>query len=60
MACTWFQPKDGVSVPCTCYWVEADLCSACVTPANGLTSDAPAPPPEPLLFDAAGRPTVYR
>jgi hypothetical protein len=34
---------DGASV---CSWVERDLCSACVE----------APPPAPLLFDAAGRP----
>lgn len=29
-----------------CYWVEADLCSACVQP----------PPPPPLLYGADGRP----
>jgi hypothetical protein len=29
----------------TCYWVESDLCSACVEH-----------PPPPLLYDAQGRP----
>lgn len=55
-ACTWFEIRDGRHVQCACWWVEPDLCSECVVPAEGPE----LPPPEPLLVDAAGRPLVFR
>ena len=55
-ACTWFEVMgDGRTERFACYWVKPDLCSECA-PA---TRQAPAEP-QPLLYDAAGAPLVFK
>ena len=43
---------DPFTDPIACSWVEPDLCSGCLP--------AEAAEPQPLLYDAGGRPLVFR
>jgi hypothetical protein len=54
-ACTWSEVLgDGQTVQRACSWAADDLCSECV----GFVPHEQAP--EPLLYDAAGRPVSRR
>jgi len=64
-ACTWVEALgDGRSTQRTCHWVVPGLCSACAQPTlaelESFMQREPEPAPEPLLFDAGGRPLVMR